>query len=84
MPEDLSGISDRSSSDTGLIYFNGLERRYSCVVCSINDFEAVIEADLSASIYFKSARIISADLCVDKTCRVIWRAGRKVGLEFGA
>lgn len=81
MTEDRRGTSGGSPPKTGQLYFDELQERHSCLVCSADESGAVIEADLMSS-YFRHLRLVSADLCIDKICIVTWRDGRKIGLEF--
>jgi hypothetical protein len=71
----------RDAFKLGGIFVNDKSPPLDCLVWNANDQGAMIEVspDTVLPVTF---RLIVTSLFIDQACRVVWRNGRKVGVEF--
>ena len=71
----------RNAFKLGSIIINEKLSPLDCLVWNANDHGAMIEVSPDVMLP-ETFRLIATSLFIDRACRVVWRNGRKVGVEF--
>lgn len=71
----------RGGFQIGSLFFHEHPQQAECLVWNLSDLGAMIEVETSTIIpsYF---RLIATSLGINRGCKVVWRDGRKIGLEY--
>jgi hypothetical protein len=71
----------RDAFKMGGIFFSERLPPLDCLVWNVDDHGAMLEISPDAALP-EVFRLIATSLFIDQGCNVVWRSGRKVGVEF--
>lgn len=66
---------------TGTLFSAGGKQCLDCLIWSMSDCEALLEVDLDSEIAV-TGRLICEAAYIDRPYGLLWRSGRKIGVDF--
>jgi hypothetical protein len=83
LPNDVRTSPRKDCYKVGLLMFDEASHGLECVVWNVSAAGAMIEFSPEI-VPPETFRLVARALSVDRTCRILWRKGWKVGVVFTA